>query len=226
MSLHHPHPALFANVPPSIHSRFLLSYASASSVVPALAHLPHLFATLPSTHYTPLIQLIHLLPSPIIITRSPHGNQFLGTRRMNSNSVIKVILRSTHLDGNSHTLDHFTGTIRSNMTSHHALCLRFYNEFEERIRLTLREGVLHGSETILVHVNVSELCSRIFFSVPNRTNFRCSEYSGSNEFMIHWTILAPKQRIGESMSLHQRHGCQCNTIGDISHSVDALDVGL
>mmetsp|Transcript_13552 Transcript_13552/g.28915 ORF Transcript_13552/g.28915 Transcript_13552/m.28915 type:complete len:108 (+) Transcript_13552:36-359(+) len=78
-------------------------------------------------------KFVHLNSIPVIMTRSPHSHQLLGTRWVNTNSSVEIILRSPHFHCNCHTLNHFPSPIGCNMTSNDTLRFRLNNKFHERI---------------------------------------------------------------------------------------------
>mmetsp|Transcript_23280 Transcript_23280/g.39792 ORF Transcript_23280/g.39792 Transcript_23280/m.39792 type:complete len:340 (+) Transcript_23280:200-1219(+) len=145
---------------------------------------------------------------------------------MYPNSVIEILLRGTHLHGNGHSLDHLPGTVRGHVTSHHALRFRFHDEFEERVGFALGEGVLHGTETVFVHVDIAKLGHGLLFGVSDGTNFRRGEDGGGDVFVVHGPIHAAEESVGKTVSFHQGHGSQGHAIGNVSNGVDAGNVGL
>lgn len=53
--------------------------------------------------------------------KSPQSNQLLRTSRMNSNTIIKILLRSPHLHSNPETLRHLPNTQSQNMQTNDLL---------------------------------------------------------------------------------------------------------
>mmetsp|Transcript_66979 Transcript_66979/g.187195 ORF Transcript_66979/g.187195 Transcript_66979/m.187195 type:complete len:315 (-) Transcript_66979:658-1602(-) len=144
---------------------------------------------------------------------------------MDTNSVVKVCLGGTHLDSNCDTLNHLTGTVRCHMDTDDLVCVGIDNELEEGVGFRLGEGVLHGSETRCVDINILELFQGFGFCVSHSSDFGIGKDSGSDKFVVDRAIHSTKESIGQAMTFHQGDRSQGDTVGDVSHRVDTLDVG-
>mmetsp|Transcript_29077 Transcript_29077/g.70138 ORF Transcript_29077/g.70138 Transcript_29077/m.70138 type:complete len:256 (-) Transcript_29077:718-1485(-) len=180
----------------------------------------------PITPIRHLLQRIRLLSITIIITGRPHGDQLLRTGGMYADGVIKIILRRAHLDGNGNPLGHLPGAVGGNVTAHHALRLRLHNDLEERVRLALRERVLHRPEAALVHINVLEFFGGLLLAVAHGTDLGRREDRRGHVLVVHGPVQSPEERVGETVSLHQRHGREGDAIGNVSHGVNVGNVRL
>ena len=90
--------------------------------------------------------------------KSPQSNQLLRTGRMNSNTIVKILLRSPHLHGNAKTLRHLPNTETQNMQADNLLLRPGTHNLHLRGVLGLlvrgHHVVVHGGELGVVDLDL------------------------------------------------------------------------
>mmetsp|Transcript_44494 Transcript_44494/g.44979 ORF Transcript_44494/g.44979 Transcript_44494/m.44979 type:complete len:234 (+) Transcript_44494:270-971(+) len=145
---------------------------------------------------------------------------------MNPNSSIKVSLGGSHLDRNPDPLNHFSSPVRRHVHPNHPIGRLIHNNLEQTIRFAPGEGMLHGPEFRFVHIDIREFSGGILFGIPDYSNLGVGKHGGRNILVIDFAILTPEQIIGETVSFHECHGGQRDAIGDISHRINVVHIGL
>ena len=121
--------------------------------------------------------------------QSPQSNQLLGTSRMNSNTVIKILLRSPHLHGNAKTLRHLPNTQTQNMQTDNLLLRPGTHDLHLRGVLGLlvrgHHVVVHGGELGVVDLDlvVAEAFAGLGFREADSADFGVREDDRGDVFV-------------------------------------------
>lgn len=126
--------------------------------------------------------------SYVLISLS-QGDQLFGAGRVNSDTAVKVLLSSTHLNGNTKALEHLTDTETQNVQTDNF----FLGPSADKLHfggvlglvLSRNEVVKHGSELGMVDLDlvVAILLASLGLCETNTTNFGMRENNSRNVFI-------------------------------------------
>mmetsp|Transcript_14487 Transcript_14487/g.40309 ORF Transcript_14487/g.40309 Transcript_14487/m.40309 type:complete len:355 (-) Transcript_14487:671-1735(-) len=170
--------------------------------------------------------VLHLLSVLVRVGRRSHGDQFLGRGRVDPDRLVEILLGRSHLDGNGDSLHHFSRSVGGNVTAHDLVGGGLDNDLHHGVHFRLGEGVGHWPEPGSKDGNVLEFFGGFLLRIADGSELGRRKDGRGHELVVDGPVHPPKDRVGQRVSLHEGHGCQGHAVGDVSHRVDAPDVGL